>query len=78
MKIRSEVVGIYNNDVSGLIESLRHLSKEDRFRLYGSHSKMLFPRSKEVINLEDQLIGRSDYIHKFKKSFTAPSSSSPS
>ena len=30
---------------------------------------MLFPKSKEVVNLDDQISGRQDYLHKFKRSF---------
>ena len=45
------------------------MNKEDRDVLFKTNSKMLFPKSKEIVNLEDQLNGRSDYIHKFKRSF---------
>ena len=69
MKVNKRVVEIYEVEFMNLIEELRGMNVEERQVLYRFHSKKVFPQSKEIVNLEDQLSGRSDYIHKFKKSF---------
>ena len=69
MKIKKRIIEIYNDDFRKLMEGLSHLSKEERMSLFEVHSRMLFPKSKMVINLEDQLKGHKDYLHKFKKCF---------
>ena len=38
-----------------LIESLRGKTKEERFKLYESMTKRLYPHVKKVVDLEDQL-----------------------
>lgn len=69
MRVNKRVIEIYNRDFIGLICDLKSMSKDERARLYIIHSRKLFPKSKEVVNLEDQITGRSDYLHKFKRSF---------
>ena len=69
MRVNRRLLEIYEEDFNELIESLRWMDKDERHVLFKTHSRMLFPKSKEIINLEDQLIGRRDYIHKFKRSF---------
>ena len=69
MKINRRVIDIFENEFSDLLENIRLMGKEEKDILYITHSKMLFPQSKVIVNLDDQLIGRSDYIHKFKISF---------
>ena len=69
MKVSKKVIDIYDNGFNVLIGKLKDMNKLERRELYVSHSKSLFPRSKEVVNLEDQISGRHDYLHKFKRSF---------
>ena len=69
MKIQKRIIDIYNDDFRELIEELNRLNKDKRMELYKLHSKMLFPKSKMTVNLEDQLKGHKDYIHKFKRCF---------
>lgn len=70
MKINRKVLDIYENDVSVLIVRLKFMPKFERFLIYQSHSRLLFKKSKEIVNLEDVVASlRHDYIHKFKKSF---------
>ena len=53
-----------------LIDSLKGKTKEERFVLYGSITKRLYPHAKKVVDLEDQLITeRKDYQRKFKEWF---------
>ena len=53
-----------------LIESLRGKTKEERFKLYESMTKKLYPHATKMVDLEDQLItGRKDYQRKFKEWF---------
>ena len=60
MKVNSRIVEIYEVEFMNLIEELRGMSVEERQVLYRFHSKKVFPQSKEIVNLEDQLSGRSD------------------
>ncbi|MCH5234809.1 MAG: hypothetical protein J1E16_05905 [Muribaculaceae bacterium] len=69
MRVNKRLVEIYVDEFNDLLENLSMMVKEDRDVLFKTHSKRLFPKSKEIVNLEDQLKGRSDYIHKFKRSF---------
>ena len=69
MRINKKVIDVYDNEFNVLIEKLKDMNKLERRELYVSHSKSLFPRSKEVVNLEDQISERHDYLHKFKRSF---------
>ena len=69
MRIQKRVVDIYYDDYSSLIEDIKQMDKNKRMELYTLHSKMLFPKSKMTVNLEDQLKGHKDYIHKFKSCF---------
>ena len=60
-----------------LIESLRGKKKEERFELYESMTKTLYPHAKKVVHLEDQLNeDRKDYQRKFKEWFFVISKSS--
>ena len=53
-----------------LIEDLRGKSKNERFELYESMTKMLYPHAKKIVHLEDQLNeNRKDYQRKFKECF---------
>ena len=53
-----------------LIESLRGKTKEERFKLYESMTRRLYPHAKKVVDLEDQLNEeRKDYQRKFKEWF---------
>ena len=53
-----------------LIESLRDKTKEERFELYESMTRRLYPHAKKVVDLEDQLNEeRKDYQRKFKEWF---------
>ena len=69
MKIQRRVIEIYQDDFRELIDELNRLDKDKRMELYKLHSKMLFPKSRMTVNLEDQLKGHKDYIHKFKRCF---------
>ena len=69
MRLNKRLLEIYYDEFNDLLEKLSVMNKEDREVLFKTNSKMLFPKSKEIVNLEDQLNGRSDYIHKFKRSF---------
>ena len=51
------------------MDELKRLNKDKRMELYELHAKRLFPKSKMIVNLEDQLKGHKDYIHKFKRCF---------
>ena len=53
-----------------LIETLRGKTKDERFELYESMTKRLYPHAKKVVDLEDQLNEeRKDYQRKFKEWF---------
>ena len=53
-----------------LIETLRGKTKEERFKLYESMTRRLYPHAKKVVDLEDQLNEeRKDYQRKFKEWF---------
>ena len=53
-----------------LIEELRHKTKEERFEMYDSLTKTLFPHATKMVDLEDQLNeDRKDYQRKFKEWF---------
>ena len=53
-----------------LIESLKGKTKEERFELYESMTKRLYPHAEKVVDLEDQLNeNRKDYQRKFKEWF---------
>ena len=69
MKVNSRIVEIYEVEFMNLIEELRGMSFEERQVLYKTHTDKVFPKSNLVVNLEDQISGRQDYIHKFKRSF---------
>lgn len=68
MKVNKRVIEIYNNEFSDLVERLKSMPKEERFAVYRQKG-YLFAKSTKVVHLEDQISGRSDYIHKFKRSF---------
>lgn len=69
MKVRQEIINIYNVEFSQLIFKLKNMKEEDRKSLYEKHSKKLFPRSKMIVNLDDLLSNRQDYKDKFKICF---------
>ena len=53
-----------------LIESLRDKTKDERFELYESMTRRLYPHATKVVDLEDQLNEeRKDYQRKFKEWF---------
>ena len=53
-----------------VIDSLKGKTKEERFELYESMTKTLYPHATKIVDLEDQLItGRKDYQRKFKEWF---------
>ena len=53
-----------------LVDELKAMTKDERFKLYNSMTKTLFPHVKKMVNLEDQLIKRrKDYPRKFKEWF---------
>ena len=53
-----------------LIEDLRVKTKEERFELYESMTRKLYPHATKTVNLEDQLNEeRKDYQRKFKEWF---------
>ena len=53
-----------------LIESLRVKTKEERFELYESMTRILYPHATKTVHLEDQLNeDRKDYQRKFKEWF---------
>ena len=53
-----------------LIDGLKGKTKEERFELYESMTKRLYPHAEKVVDLEDQLNeNRKDYQRKFKEWF---------
>ena len=53
-----------------LIDGLKAMTREERFELYESMTKTLYPHAKKVVDLEDQLNEeRKDYQRKFKEWF---------
>ena len=53
-----------------LIDSLKGKTKEERFELYESVTKRLYPHATKIVDLEDQLNeDRKDYKRKFKEWF---------
>ena len=53
-----------------LIESLRVKTKDERFELYESMTRILYPHATKTVHLEDQLNeDRKDYQRKFKEWF---------
>ena len=53
-----------------LVEELKAMTKEERFKLYESMTKKLLPHAKKVVDLEDQIQEeRKDYQRKFKEWF---------
>ena len=53
-----------------LIESLRGKTRDERYELYESMTRRLYPHAKKVVDLEDQLNEeRKDYQRKFKEWF---------
>ena len=63
-------IGRLYEEYMTLIESLKGKTKEERFVLYESMTKTLYPHAKKVVDLEDQLNEeRKDYQRKFKEWF---------
>ena len=53
-----------------LIDGLKGKTKDERFELYESMTKRLYPHAEKVVDLEDQLNeNRKDYSRKFKEWF---------
>ena len=53
-----------------LINELKAMTKEERFKLYNNVTKRLLPHAKKIVDLEDQLNKeRKDYQRKFKEWF---------
>ena len=53
-----------------LIDGLKAMTREERFELYESMTKTLYPHAKKTVDLEDQLNEeRKDYQRKFKEWF---------
>ena len=53
-----------------LIDGLKGKTKDERFELYESMTKRLYPHAEKVVDLEDQLNeNRKDYQRKFKEWF---------
>ena len=53
-----------------LVEELKAMMKEERFKLYESMTRKLFPHATKMVDLEDQLNEeRKDYQRKFKEWF---------
>ena len=55
MNIGRRIKEIYDVDFSRLIDELKMMSRQERIVLYETHSKRLFPKSKKIITLEEQL-----------------------
>lgn len=69
MKINNRVKVVYDKEFPVLIEKLKSMSKVEREELYKEYTKRLFPKSKNVVDLECLFSPRKDYKHKFKKCF---------
>ena len=53
-----------------LIDELKAMTKEERFKLYNNMTKSLLPHARKMVDLEDQLNKeRKDYQRKFKEWF---------
>ena len=67
--ISKSVERLYKEYMS-LVEELKAMTKEERFKLYESMTKKLLPHAKKVVDLEDQIQeARKDYQRKFKEWF---------
>ena len=67
--ISKSVERLYKEYMS-LVEELKAMTKEERFKLYESMTKKLLPHAKKVVDLEDQIQEeRKDYQRKFKEWF---------
>ena len=67
--INKRVERLYKEYIT-LVEELKAMTKEERFKLYESMTRKLFPHAKKVVDLEDQLQEeRKDYQRKFKEWF---------
>ena len=67
--INKRVERLYKDYIT-LVEELKAMTKEERFKLYESMTKKLLPHAKKVVDLEDQLNEeRKDYQRKFKEWF---------
>ena len=67
--INKRVERLYKDYIT-LVEELKAMTKEERFKLYESMTKKLLPHAKKVVDLEDQIQeARKDYQRKFKEWF---------
>ena len=67
--ISKSVERLYKEYMS-LVEELKAMTKDERFKLYESMTKKLLPHAKKVVDLEDQIQEeRKDYQRKFKEWF---------
>ena len=63
-------IGRLYEEYMTLIDSLKGKTKDERFELYESMTKRLYPHAEKVVDLEDQLNeNRKDYQRKFKEWF---------
>jgi hypothetical protein len=69
MRINRKIIDIYTDEFPVLMSKLRRMSREERTTLFQKKTNELFPMSKRVIDLEDQIRGHKDYIQKFKRAF---------
>ena len=67
--ISKRVERLYKEYIT-LVEELKAMTKEERFKLYESMTKNFLPHAKKVVDLEDQIQeARKDYQRKFKEWF---------
>ena len=67
--INKRVERLYKEYIT-LVEELKAMTKEERFKLYESMTRKLFPHATKMVDLEDQLQEeRKDYQRKFKEWF---------
>ena len=67
--VSRKVERLYEEYVT-LIDGLKAMTREERFELYESMTKRLYPHATKVFDLEDQLNEeRKDYQRKFKEWF---------
>ena len=67
--INKRVERLYKDYIT-LVEELKAMTKEERFKLYESMTRKFLPHAKKVVDLEDQIQEeRKDYQRKFKEWF---------
>ena len=69
VRVNEKVERLYEEYMT-LIDGLKGKTKDERFKLYESMTRRLYPHAKKVVDLEDQLNEeRKDYQRKFKEWF---------